>query len=71
MPTSPGLTPTNGMSFYYSKFSYKQETLVSSKYKCKKTKNCKKNNKVALKAQRNCNITDEKRFETKLKEVLN
>jgi hypothetical protein len=31
----------------------------------------KKNNKRALKAQINCSITAEKRFETKLKEVLN
>jgi hypothetical protein len=30
------------MSLYYLKFSYKQEALVSSQYKCKKTKNCKK-----------------------------
>jgi hypothetical protein len=36
-----------------------------------KLKTTKKNNKEALKTQRNRNTTAEKRFETKLKEVLN
>jgi hypothetical protein len=61
MPTSSGLTPLTGCRFITQKFSYKQETLASSQYKCKKTKNCKKNNnKGALKVQRNCSITAEK-----------
>jgi hypothetical protein len=42
MPTSLGLTPLMECHFITSKFSYKHETLASSQYKCKKTKNCKK-----------------------------
>jgi hypothetical protein len=56
------------MPFYYLKFSYNQEALASSKYRCKKTKNCKNR---TTKERSRLKETTEKRFETKLKEVLN
>jgi hypothetical protein len=39
MPTSSGLTSQMGCYFITQKISYNIEALVSSQYKCKKTKN--------------------------------
>jgi hypothetical protein len=59
-----GSHPTNVMSLYYLKFSYNLETLVSSQYKYKKTRNCNKERTTKEHSR-----LKRKRFETNLKEV--